>query len=363
MKLIYIFLLSILCLNSYAQEKLITPTMVNEKPSAGKRVKVVPKEHLKTDLFYSLYLPKNYNKEKSYPVIVEYTGNYYPPTQSTGNLKDASLGYAIAQNIDAIWICLPYVTKEYKQSLKWWGNEHNTIDYALKNIKDVCLEYNGNSGQIFIIGFSRGAIAVNYLGLHNDTIADVWRGFFSHDHYDGQRKWGKYWAKDLDSYRAAAKVRAKRLNGRASLISNNRINGKKYIDGNGITNYGVFTYIKPDIEKATKGQNLHPHNDLWMHTQLEDAQKVFSWFKNTLESPVGVYTISGTVTTKKGKTLSGIIVNAGGIHFGITNAKGAYKIEGITKSNRTIHLENSPTKRKEVTVNQDIYNLNFVIAE
>ncbi|WP_010135901.1 hypothetical protein [Ochrovirga pacifica] len=362
MKKICICLLSLFFLKTFAQKTLTVPVLLHQKPAAGKRVKVIPPKYAATDLFYSLYLPEGYQKNKKYPVIVEYTGNYYPPTQSTGNLKDASLGYAIAKNIEAIWICLPFVTKDYKQALKWWGDEQNTIDYALENIKDVCLQYNGNSGQVFLIGFSRGAIAVNYIGLHNDAIADVWRGFFSHDHYDGEQKWGKYWAKDLPSYRAQAKIRAQRLKGRAALISNHQKEVKKYIDGNGLSDFGTFTYLKPDVHKATKEQNLHVHNDRWLLTQLDDAKSVFNWFQNSLNKSIGVYTVSGKVTNSKGKPIGGLLVNAGSFHFDSTDINGNYCIEGLTNGERTLKIT-TDFYEEERTINlyKNIQGVDFVI--
>lgn len=184
---LFIFLLSI----TFAQAKVLeVPVMNEEAPAAGKRVKVVPQDYRGTDVYYSLYFPENWKADGDYPLIVEYTGNYFPKTGSTGEVKDACLGYAVAKHIDAIWMVLPYVGKDSSNVLKWWGSEQLTIDFAIKNIREVCMNYGGNSGEVFLCGFSRGAIAVNYLGLHNDEIADVWRGFFSHDHYDGARSWG-----------------------------------------------------------------------------------------------------------------------------------------------------------------------------
>ena len=35
--------------------------------------------------------------------------SYYEPSGSTGEVKDASLGYAIAKKIGAIWAVFPYI--------------------------------------------------------------------------------------------------------------------------------------------------------------------------------------------------------------------------------------------------------------
>ena len=47
---------------------------------------------------------------------------------------------------------------------------------------------------VILCGFSRGAIGVNYIGLHDDQIAALWAGFITHDHYDGVLEWkGQAW--------------------------------------------------------------------------------------------------------------------------------------------------------------------------
>ena len=67
---------------------------------------------------------------------------------------------------------------------------------------------------MFLAGFSRGAIACNYIGLRNDAIASLWRGFICHSHYDGVRMWGY-----PESDRASAAARLARLKGRPQFIS------------------------------------------------------------------------------------------------------------------------------------------------
>ena len=136
MKYIYLITFFGWCISISSQE-LIVPEMMDELPSAGKRVKVIPIEYEGTDVYYSLYLPENFNSKKKYPVIVEYTGNYWPPSGSTGEVKDANLGFVVSQELNAIWVVMPYV--EGKESIvKWWGNEDEIIEFALKNIRRVC---------------------------------------------------------------------------------------------------------------------------------------------------------------------------------------------------------------------------------
>ena len=52
-------------------------------------------------------------------------------------------------------------------------------------MRRVCEQYGGDRAAVILTGFSRGAIACNYLGLHNEEIAGLWRAFIPYSHYDG----------------------------------------------------------------------------------------------------------------------------------------------------------------------------------
>lgn len=77
--------------------------------------------------------------------------------------------------------------------------------------------YGGDRENLFLAGFSRGAIACNYIGLHDNEIASLWRGFICHSHYDGVRRWS-YSGSDRD----AARRRLDRLGDRPQFISHER---------------------------------------------------------------------------------------------------------------------------------------------
>ena len=189
--------------------------MTDKPAAAGFRVKVTAPEYIGTEVHHSLYLPADWELGKKYPVIVEYTGNYYPESGSTGLVGDANLGYGLTGKSGFIWIVMPYIAKDCsKNERTWWGNKEATINYCKVNLPRICEQYGGDTNNIFICGFSRGAIAVNYLGLADDEIARFWKGFIAHEHYDGVRTWG-YKCEDSIS----ALIRLQRLNGRPQLIS------------------------------------------------------------------------------------------------------------------------------------------------
>ena len=95
---------------------LVTPTMTDEPPAPGKRVRQTAPEYRGTDVHHALYLPTDWQPGRKYPVIVEYTGNKWEPCKSTGKVEDANLGYGISGGRGFIWITMPYVQKEKKKT-------------------------------------------------------------------------------------------------------------------------------------------------------------------------------------------------------------------------------------------------------
>lgn len=361
----------------------ITPEMQTGVPEPGKRVKVVPPEYPGTDVYYSLYLPRDYSQQKHYPVIVEYTGNYAPSARSTGQVKDAHMGYALSVELDAIWVVMPYVSEDKKESMvKWWGSEENTIDYCLTNLRRICMQYNGDPAEVFIIGFSRGAIGVNYLGLYNDRVADTWLGLFPHDHYDGEHEWAFDWGSPLEKYRAEAAERAKRLRGRATLISQQSTTKKhifyrvsEYIYSHELDRYGEFTLLPVDVGGIIP-EGIPSHTDTWLNYDSQEADKVIDWFRHVIEEKPGTYAIQGTVKFPDGTPVQDALVETGvqgvdhkGVytHFAITDESGSYKIDGLTRGKRIVMLKDQQQpadifQSKTVVLKRD-RTLNFRITK
>lgn len=357
---------------SVKAQYLKVPQISNQKPKAGVRVKVVPKAYKNTGLYYSLYLPENYIPNKKYPVIVEYTGNKHAPTGSTGKVKDANLGYAIAKKIEAIWVVFPYV-KKGESILNWWGNEEETIEFAMNNIKDICLNYGGNPAEVFICGFSRGAIGVNYLGLRNKEIADTWLGFFSHDQYDGVKQWAK-WGTPLSKYREEAKERFMRIKGRNCYISQKGTKSdytfatKEYIIENKLESYANIQFeilpISSVIPNIPTNFVPHNHTDKWLLFDSKYANKVYTWFLKTIKNKPNTYTVSGIVKNSKGNPVSGVFVESGRTHFAITNKKGEYVLEGLISGKRIVRVKSTTGKElatsRSIDVKSNVTKLNFI---
>ena len=257
--------------------ELATPVMSDDLPAAGKRVRQVAPEYKGTEVYHALYLPIDWKKNKKYPVIVEYTGNYFPKCGSTGEVKDANLGYGLSGGKGFIWVSMPYIEKgKKKNAITWWGDLDATIAYCKKNIPRICEEFGGDPENLIICGFSRGAIATSYIGLADDEIAKLWKGFFTFDHFDGAKEWG-YSGSDRES----ALKRLSRLKGRPVLVGG--------IGADFLKNHQAladFKYLPVPVGKIFKipeGKVIHSHTDLWMHKGSPYRQKARSWLQNVIK--------------------------------------------------------------------------------
>jgi len=258
-----------------ARLDLETPEMIDGAAAAGKRVKQVAPEYKNTQVFHTLYLPTDWkpDRKEKYPVIVEYAGNgpyrNRYGDRSAGTVQGSNLGYGISSGKGFIWLCLPYVdSKKKSNQRRWWGDVDATVEYCKKTVPRVCRQYGGDPSKVILIGFSRGAIACNYIGLYDDEIAKLWRAFVPYSHYDGVRKWGY---KGAD--KASALTRLKRLKGRPQFIcmENSIDETKRYIESTGVK--GDFTYV------VTPFRN---HNDRWAHCDSPQRRQLRKWVEKVL---------------------------------------------------------------------------------
>ena len=115
----------------FSQEPDLTiPEMTDQPVAAGLRVKVIAEEYIGTEVHHSLYLPTDWQPGKKYPVIVEYTGNFYPQSGSTGLVGDANLGLGLTGKSGFIWIVMPYVSEDLtknEQTLNTVENMQNVF--------------------------------------------------------------------------------------------------------------------------------------------------------------------------------------------------------------------------------------------
>jgi hypothetical protein len=270
------------------------PPTETGSPAPGHRVSVVTPEYAGTDVHHTLYLPPDWTAEwkttkRTWPVIVELTGNLSPGAGSTGRVDDAGLGFGISQG-KFIWIVLPYIAVDHKQNqLTWWGDVSATVEYAKKNIPQSCETYGGNPDQVLLCGFSRGAIGVNFIGLHDNEIAKLWCGLISHDHYDGVLEWkGTDWGSPLEKYQREALTRLKRLGSKPALIMqapSTKLT-RDYLQSRYSLEHITFIDVdmKPIFPTFPNDYAINPHNDRWLLVPGEQQNQVHVWLDAVLKA-------------------------------------------------------------------------------
>lgn len=164
------------------------PSIQPGPPAPGSRVRyqLAGDEH--SAIYSLLYLPTDWKAGASYPVIVEYPGNIFftPGCYSTGLPDQCVIGYGMMKGRGAIWLSLPFVDRRAGNIAEnGWGNPDDTADYAVRMVDEVCAKFGGDRSNVVLTGFSRGAIACGFIGLRNDRIASLWKGFHACQHSDG----------------------------------------------------------------------------------------------------------------------------------------------------------------------------------
>lgn len=278
----YVVTLLLLVAGGVYAADLVTPVMTAEDPGPGKRVRQVAPEYERTEVYHSLYLPTDWKPGGSCPVIVEYTGNKFPPGKGSGEVKDANLGYGMSGGVGFIWVVMPYVEKgRMENAVTWWGERQATIDYCKVNLPRICQKFGGDPQNMFVCGFSRGAIGSSYIGLADDEIAALWKGMFTHDHFDGQKKWGY-----PESDRASALKRLARLKGRPVLVSGQNTDRLRDEFLSKHLELAEFTFLNVPTTKILKipeGPYIHSHTDLWMHRESEQREQLRAWLDAVLK--------------------------------------------------------------------------------
>ena len=256
------------------------PRMMKAEPAAGQRVR----RHLPqydSNVYYSLYLPSDWQPGKSYPVIVEYAGNggYQDPLgdECSGRPEDCNLGYGMSAGVGFIWICLPYLNNNGNDlTITWWGDApaydpQPTLKFCRAAVADVCANFGGDSDRVILCGFSRGAIACNYLGLFDHETSRLWRAFVPCSHYDGVRRWPY-----PDSDAAAAAMRLQRLQARPQFICGERDQIEE-------TRKYLASFELQHITFASTG--FRNHSDQWILRPSLTRDRLREWLTEVIRAP------------------------------------------------------------------------------
>jgi len=150
----------------------------------------------------------------------------------------------------------------------------STVAFLKRAVPALCERFSGDPQRVILCGFSRGAIAANAIGLHDDEIAALWRGFVCYSHYDGVSTRWPFTGADT----ASARQRLARLNGRPQLICGEfPLTGtRKHLEGTGVK--GIFTFLDTGFRN---------HNDAWTLRPSAGRDTARAWLAEVINKPAG----------------------------------------------------------------------------
>ncbi len=208
---------------SQSEPDVLLPPFSSLPPAAGRRVLMRLPGNEAAACYHTLSLPTDWQPGQRYPVLVEWAGNgpYRAANGDTnsGRVEDATLAQGLAGTDGMIVLGLPFLDGEGGHNVsQWWGTpptyDHEpSVAYAKAAIHEVCEHFGGDAERVVLVGFSRGSIACNALGLADDEIASLWQAAVCFSHYDGLRAW-PFPGSTAD----AAARRLSRLGNRSQLI-------------------------------------------------------------------------------------------------------------------------------------------------
>lgn len=254
---------------------LTVPVVATGQPRAGARVWQKNPGYEDWKVAHALYLPSDWKADGRYPVIFEYPGNgNYQNTlgdRSDGTIEGCQMGYGLSGGKGMIWVSLPFVDPKTRAHARvWWGDPDETARYCKQTVARICREYGGDPNRLILTGFSRGAIACNYIGLRDDEIAKLWRGFLVHSHYDGVRKWDY-----PDSDSESARKRLARLGTRSQFICHEE--STKAVESylKGANSKGVFTFVSLPYRN---------HSSAWVLKDLPVRTQAREWLAKIVQN-------------------------------------------------------------------------------
>ncbi len=250
---------------------LVVPPAASAAPAPGRRVFATTSGWEGTAVRHTVYLPADWTPGKTWPVLVEYPGNGNYRNKfgdtSDGTPEGCRLGYGASGGRGFIWISLPFVAgtgSARTNAVTWWGDVAETKRYLLATVREVAARFGGDPARLVFCGFSRGAIAANFLGLHDDEVAALWRGFICHSHYDGVSERWPYPGAD----RVAALVRLRRLGDRPQWISHEGSVAatETWLRGTGVPGRWTFRSIP-----------FRNHSPDWVLRDLPERRDLRAW--------------------------------------------------------------------------------------
>lgn len=308
------------------------PPLTNDEPAAGLRVRMVLPEYDGHDLFHALYLPTNWQQGERYPVIVEYAPNFYPPLALSGEVEDTLMGFYQSGGEDFIWVTMPFVhhlANPIRHAVWWWGSAGAPFDpvgqtlaaeYSKAAILDILENYGGDHANVFVTGFSRGAIGCGYIALADEEISDIWAGFLPFSHHDG----GTFTPDPT-------LARLGRVADRPSFIS-----WGQFDDGKPNSQTGAMLLTSLGFPVQTLEIPGIGHSDLWIIDHSIEREIMRAWLQNQINDNPGTHTVSGRIADAQGLGIPGLRIQSGLTHWTETDNEGYYSLPGLVNGNRIL---------------------------
>jgi hypothetical protein len=268
----------------------VLPPLTHQSPAPGRRCLRRLAEFAADDVYHTLTLPTDWVTGRAYPVLVEWTGNgpflNAAGDVCTGRVEDAGLAYGLSGGDGAIVLSLPYLNDAGTANVtQWWGDPPRyqpqpTLRYAAGAIREVCAQFGGDARRVVLVGFSRGAIACNALGLHDDAIAKQWRGMICFSHYEGVRPWPP-------TQDGKTAERLARLGDCPQLILSESPRGGATSLVAEVRQYLERSQVAGDFQYLETG--FFNHSDLWAlcpnPTREEVRRRLTVWLQSTASTP------------------------------------------------------------------------------
>ncbi|MBI4627009.1 MAG: hypothetical protein HY736_27775 [Verrucomicrobia bacterium] len=263
------------------------PPLTTGEPAPGRWVRQTLPSRAGTAAYHCVYLPLDWQPGKKYPLLVGFPGN--GPfrnrfgDRSGGMPEDNPMGIGVSGGRGFVVLGLGYLDsrKNLQPTGNWWGDVVATIAYTKDAVRFACEHYGADPTRVVLFGFSRSAIGASFIGLHDDTIAPLWRAFLCYDGWESQADMARNWYRhDQSSYHYDPKDfdgtgvarRFQRLAGRPLFILGGRGEIEKL---NATLHWPVELLAKPHRN----------HNVSWALRATPERAQVRAWLERVLAPP------------------------------------------------------------------------------
>jgi len=178
---------------------IVAPPLTTGEPAPGRWVKQTLPSHTGTAAYHCVYLPEDWRPGKKFPLLVGFPGN--GPFRSRfgdrsgGMPEDNPMGIGVSGGRGFVVLGLGYLDarKNLQPTGNWWGDVQATLAYTKEAVRFAVEHYGADPARVVLFGFSRSAVGASFIGLHDDTIAPLWRAILCYDGWEAQADMARNW--------------------------------------------------------------------------------------------------------------------------------------------------------------------------